>query len=270
MIRLFDTHCHLDLPELAIDAQLWAQQAVAAGVRHILVPAVSPKRWDVQHELQRFLAQQVPQLHIHLALGVHPWWHRDVTPQAWPQLEQRLQGAQYAAVGECGLDFSLDWLAESERETERQRQTEVFRAQVEIAQALHKPLVLHHRKSQPELLAVLKQSRFCHGGILHAFSGSQAQAKAFLDLGFKLGVGGTISYARAEKTRHAVSKLPLDAFVLETDAPSMPLFGYQGQLNHPAMTQRVFACFCELRSEEPLLIAQQLWRNSCLALKLPY
>ena len=92
-------------------------------------------------------------------------------------------------------------------------------------------MILHHRKSQNELLQVIKQQQFSQGGILHAFSGSFAQGKAFIDMGFKLGIGGTITYDRAEKTRKAVKQFPLDALVLETDSPSMPLNGFQGQIN---------------------------------------
>lgn len=266
--RLFDTHCHLDLPELGINALAVARHALQQGVSHLLVPAISPTRWQLQIELKQFLASQLPQCHVYLAFGVHPWWHHDVTSDTWCELEQLLQQHRQAPVGECGLDFALDWLAESERAQERQRQTTVFRSQVELAQLYGKPLIVHHRKSQSELLAVLKQCRFTHGGILHAFSGSQAQAKAFLDLGFKLGIGGTISYPRAEKTRHTVAKLPLDALVLETDAPSMPLFGFQGHSNQPAQTKAVFDCLCQLRPEAPEQIAQQLWRTSLSVLKL--
>lgn len=270
-MRLFDTHCHLDLPELALDAMHWAQQALAAGVTHLLVPAVSPTRWSLQQELHAFVAAQLPHMQIHLALGVHPWWVHDVTMDTWHQLEQQLQHKATApiAVGECGLDFALDWLPTAQRESCKQQQIEVFREQVALAKRYQKPLILHHRKSQPELLAVLKQSRFDQGGILHAFSGSQTQAQAFLDLGFKLGIGGTISYERAEKTRHTVQRLPLTAFVLETDAPSMPLSGFQGQLNHPAMTRKVFEQLCQLRHEQPADIAEQLWRNSFEVLQLP-
>lgn len=266
--RLFDTHCHLDLPELGIDALAVARQALAEGVTDLLVPAISPARWQLQSELKQFLTGQLPQCHVYLAFGVHPWWHQDVTADTWSELEQLLRQDPQAPVGECGLDFALDWLTESERALERQRQTAVFRSQVELAQLYGKPLIVHHRKSQSELLAVLKQCRFAHGGILHAFSGSQAQAKAFLDLGFKLGIGGTISYPRAEKTRHTVAKLPLDALVLETDAPSMPLFGFQGHINQPAQTRAVFDCLCQLRPEAPEQIAQQLWRTSFSVLKL--
>jgi len=149
------------------------------------------------------------------------------------QLEQLAASDKVCAIGEIGLDFAL------ENHTFAIQQ-QLFSAQLALAQRLSKPVVLHHRRSMPQLLAELKLQRFSGGGILHAFSGSYQQGKAFIDLGFKLGIGGTISYERAEKTRKAVQKFPLDALVLETDAPSMPLAGFQGQVNTPAQLPLVF------------------------------
>ncbi len=112
------------------------------------------------------------------------------------------------------------------------------------------------------LLQVLKQQKFSQGGILHAFSGSFQQGKAFIDMGFKLGIGGTITYERAEKTRKAVKQFPLEALVLETDSPSMPLNGFQGQINTPAQLPLVLTELAELRGEDPLQIAKALWSTT--------
>lgn len=269
-IPFFDTHCHLDFPELSIEIEHFTAQALASGVSHLLIPGVSESRWQIQRDLQAYLSKQIPQCTTYLALGVHPWWQQEFTSDTCFALEQQLKciDAAPVAVGECGLDFALDWLSEAERSQHKLQQTAVLRMQVELARTYQKPLILHHRKSQTEVLALLKQCRFAEGGILHAFSGSQAQAHAFLDMGFKLGIGGTISFERAQKTRHTVQKLPVEAFVLETDAPAMPLAGFQGQHNHPAMLRHVFYCLCQLRHEAPEDLALQLWRNSMVALQL--
>jgi TatD DNase family protein len=254
---LFDTHCHLDLPELAAQQQQYWQQAKQAGVAALLIPAVQQSAWQPLLELH----QQHP--NWYLALGIHPWWAEKHAMSALDELDTLLgsQHSQIAAVGEIGLDFAL-------AETSFSLQQHLFSAQLQLAKQHNKPVVLHHRKSQPQLLAELKRQQFTEGGILHAFSGSQQQAKAFIDLGFKLGIGGTITYERAEKTRHTVKKLPLSCFVLETDAPAIPLSGYQGQVNTPAQLALVFAAFCQLRSEPPEQIAEALWQNSIAALRL--
>ena len=90
--------------------------------------------------------------------------------------------------------------------------------------------------------------------MVHGFSGSYAQAKRFVDLGYKIGVGGTITYERANKTRQAIAKLPLDALVLETDSPDMPVFGFQGQPNRPERIVESFKALCTLRNEPAELI----------------
>ena len=98
-------------------------------------------------------------------------------------------------------------------------------------------------------------------GVIHAFSGSYQQAKTYLDLGYKLGIGGTITYPRAEKTIKTLKKIPLESILLETDAPSMPLYGYQGEPNSPLKLITVFDRLCELRNESPEEIVFQLEKN---------
>jgi len=264
---LFDTHCHLDLPELAAELPLFIADAVKAGVRRMLVPAVEAARWRGVLQLH----QQTTALKLDVALGIHPWWAQGATEQQLAELASLLQTEPgVCAVGEIGLDFALAKSGEDETATQQsyQWQQTLFSEQLTLAAKAGKPVVLHHRKSQPALLAELKRQQFSQGGILHAFSGSKAQAHAFIDLGFKLGIGGTISYERAQKTRDTVTKLPLSALVLETDAPAMPLAGFQGQINTPAQLALVFQQLCALRPESPVVLAEALWQNSLSALRL--
>lgn len=264
--QLFDTHCHLDLPELATELPAFLDSAIKAGVRRILVPAVEAARWPGLLQLQ----QQTTSLRLELALGIHPWWAQHATETQLDTLANMVRvEAGVCAVGEIGLDFAL--VQEDEEATRKlhQWQQTLFSTQLALAAKASKPVVLHHRKSQPALLAELKRQQFSQGGILHAFSGSTAQAHAFLDLGFKLGIGGTISYERAQKTRDTVRKLPLSALVVETDAPAMPLAGFQGQVNTPAQLALVFQQLCALRTESVDRLAQALWQNSLAALHLP-
>lgn len=254
---LFDSHCHLDLAELWPQWPLHCQQAKAVGVQAWLIPAVQQSAW------LGLLALQQQQTELQIALGIHPWWADAHQPEALIQLENLLQlhPTQICAVGEIGLDFAIspDSFA---------IQQQHFAAQLSLATTYQKPVILHHRKSMVQLLAELKRQKFRFGGILHAFSGSPEQGQDFLDLGFKLGIGGTITYARSLKTQNAVRKLPLDSFVLETDAPSMPLSGFQGQINTPKQLALVFQHFCSLRSEAPEDIAPVLWQNTLQALQL--
>jgi TatD DNase family protein len=258
--RLFDTHCHLNLPELAGSEphlqqhhmqQHW-QNAQQVGVAALLIPATDPSAWLALLDLH-----QQQSNNWYLALGVHPWWAATSSLSAIEQLASLYQqhSDKVVAVGEIGLDFVLDSATFAAQQA-------WFEQQLALAKQLAKPVILHHRKSQPQLLAEIKRQQFTEGGILHAFSGSVQQAQAFIEQGFKLGIGGTITYQRAEKTRKVVQQLPLSHFVLETDAPSMPLSGYQGQVNTPARLAQVFRAFCQLRSESAAEVAACLWQNS--------
>jgi TatD DNase family protein len=245
---LFDSHCHLDLPELLPELELHLANAKAVGVAGFLVPAVQSSAWSLLLELKRHYG-------FYIALGVHPWWASQTQLDALEGLEDLAALPQVSAIGEIGLDFALD-----EQSFALQRQC--FELQLQLAAKLKKPVILHHRKSQNELLQVIKQQQFSQGGILHAFSGSFAQGKAFIDMGFKLGIGGTITYERAEKTRKAVKQFPLEALVLETDSPSMPLHGFQGQINTPAQLPLVLKELAELRGENQQQIAQVLFNTA--------
>ena len=241
---LFDSHCHLDLPELLPELELHLSNAKAVGVEGFLVPAVQSSAWLPLLELKRRYG-------FYIALGVHPWWASQYEFEALSGLEALAALPEVSAIGEIGLDFALD-----EQSFALQRQC--FEFQLQLAAKLKKPVILHHRKSQNELLQIIKQQQFSQGGILHAFSGSFAQGKAFIDMGFKHGIGGTITYDRAEKTRKAVKQFPLDALMLETDSPSMPLHGFQGEINTPARLPLVLEVLAELRGETQQQIAQVL------------
>lgn len=206
-----DTHCHLDAPEFAPDRDAVRAAAQAAGVTHLVIPAVQRSHWQ----------DVIALAHRHgdsYALGIHPLY----TPGAQDSdiaalrelLSQQRSDPHLVAVGEIGLDFFVPGLDE-------QRQIWFYEQQVRLAREFELPVILHVRKSSDRLLKTLRQHRVA-GGIAHAFNGSAQQAQAFIDLGFKLGFGGAITYERALKLRELAACLPLEALVLETDAPDIP------------------------------------------------
>ncbi|MBS3020127.1 putative metal-dependent hydrolase YjjV [Comamonas sp. PE63] len=206
-----DTHCHLDAPEFAPDRDAVRAAAQAAGVKHLVIPAVQRSHWQ----------DVIALAHRHgdsYALGIHPLY----TPGAQESdiaalrelLSQQRGDPHMVAVGEIGLDFFVPGLDE-------QRQIWFYEQQIRLAREFGLPVILHVRKSSDRLLKTLRQHRVV-GGIAHAFNGSVQQAQAFIDLGFKLGFGGAITYERALKLRELAASLPLQALVLETDAPDIP------------------------------------------------
>ncbi|MGL6203602.1 MAG: TatD family hydrolase [Giesbergeria sp.] len=261
-----DTHCHLDAPEFAHDVDTVRAQARAAGVQHIVLPAVQVAHADAVRSLA----------HRHgdsYALGIHPLY----TPQAADDdveklaqvLEQHRNDPHLVAIGEIGLDFFVPRL-------DAERQTRFFRQQLQLARRFDLPVILHVRRSADALLKGLRDLPV-QGGIAHAFNGSLQQAQAFIARGFKLGFGGALSYERALQLRRLATELPLEALVLETDAPDMPphwLYrtaaerstGQPQGRNTPAELPHIAQVLADLRGLPLEALAQQIHANALQAL----
>jgi TatD DNase family protein len=182
------------------------------------------------------------------AAGLHPWWVKDyLANHTVDDLSQALiinmQDKKCVALGETGLDAIID--------LDLSIQVTCLEVHIKLAQQFSKPLILHSRKTHAELISILKKVQLNPTGVVHAFSGSYEQAKAFIDAGLYLGIGGVITYERANKTREAVKKIPLEYLLLETDAPDMPLQGQQGEINSPINVVSIANHLAELK-QEPL------------------
>ncbi|MGY6772720.1 TatD family hydrolase [Gallibacterium sp. ZY190522] len=253
----FDTHTHLDylVQELNQSLSHLVAEAKAHQVEKMLVVGINRQSIDY---LPNWLSDQP---NLYYGVGLHPLFIATHKSQDLDYLEQHLaqQNKQCIAVAEIGLDRYPAEIITAEM---WQKQCEFFDAQLNLANRYHLPVNLHSRRSHDQLYTFLKRHQLPKTGIVHGFSGSYEQAKRFVDLGYKIGVGGTITYPRANKTRQAIARLPLSALVLETDSPDMPIMGWQGQPNHPACLPLIFAELCKLRSENQENIAEQLWQSS--------
>jgi TatD DNase family protein len=250
---MIDSHCHIDLEVFDSDRDSALNSALRAGVKRLLVLGLS----NSQFAKLLTLKQRYNQLDI--ALGLHPYFLKlqneaqtQVMFNDFSHLASVYQN-QYIAFGEMGLDGSLA-LAMSYQE-------KVLRFQLNLASVYNKPVILHHRKSHNHLIRLLKEQKYQGGGILHAFSGSYHEGKTYIDMGFLLGVGGTITYSRASKTRESIAKLPLDKLVIETDSPDMPLSGFQGQRNQPSQLRLVANALAEIKKTSSQKIEQQTTLN---------
>lgn len=245
----FDTHCHLDFEVFDADRQEVLESAWKNGVRQLLIPGTTGGRNTACTDVGSAIE-------LHRGVGLHPYFIAQHQRQDLAEMERQLKLNPRLLVGEIGLDRTCpEW----------DKQCELFSYQVKLAARYRRPLILHHRKTQSDLLGILKpylgDLPQCKG-VLHAFSGSLEQAEDWIDKGFKIGVGGTITYERAEKTRAAIAQAPLHGLVLETDAPDMPLAGYQGQRNEPCRIAEVFTALLTLRDESEAELKRALWRNS--------
>lgn len=249
---MIDSHCHLDLLADKKELQQVLLDAETAGVQKIVVPGINEANWERIRKLSTDYDQ------IHYALGFHPQFLDGVTKSSLERLAQLVEERvpeKCVAIGECGLDFYHG------REDEA-FQKQVLEAQITLANHCKLPVLLHCRKAHQDLVVLLKQTQPKYGGVVHGFSGSLQQAMDFVKLGLKIGVGGVITYERAKKTRATIAALPLESLLIETDAPDMPLSGYQGSPNEPKMISLVLSSLIELRNESEQTVASQLDVNS--------
>ncbi|PHM70645.1 TatD family hydrolase [Xenorhabdus kozodoii] len=246
-----DTHCHFDFPPFAGDEIASLQQARQMGVEKMIVPTIG------QMNFQRVSVLAGAYSPIYAAFGLHPLYVAEHQAVHLHELGQKLQekNTKCVAVGEIGLDLYMP-------EPQFEKQKSLLEAQLKLAKQHDLPAILHSRKSHDPLAAILRKHKLPRTGVIHGFAGSLSQAQAFIRLGFYIGVGGTITYDRAQKTRNTISQLPLSSLVLETDAPDMPLSGFQGQPNRPENVAQVFSVLCELRREPSDEIANQIYQNS--------
>lgn len=241
---LTDSHCHLDFTCFDDQRDALFERCHRAGVNHFVIPGTTADSWAKVRQI----GQQYD--YCKIALGLHPYFLHQFEPAHLAQLEQTLALGEVVAVGEIGLD---KWPGMPDYAL----QQSVFRSQLSIAQQFELPVIVHARKSEDDLLKLLRQQKFRAGGIVHAFNGSLVQAERFAELGFVLGIGGTVTYPRAQKARRVLQALSDQAFVLETDAPDMPVCGYQGQINSPERLMLIAQEVATLRQQTIESVAQQ-------------
>lgn len=267
-----DTHCHLDAPEFGADVPAVHARALAGGVVHCVLPAVEVPNFDIV----RLLA------HRHgysYGLGIHPLCVARAKDGDLDALDAALathrDDPRLVAVGEIGLDY---FVAELKDEPLRSRQEFFYREQLKLARKHGLPVMLHVRRSADKLLKHLRALPAEGGwkGTAHAFNGSAQQAEEFIRLGFKLGFGGTVTFDRALQIRKIAVAAPLDALVMETDAPDIPphwLYrtaqeregGLPQGRNEPSELPRIGAALAQLRGISAEELARATTRNAVAA-----
>jgi TatD DNase family protein len=212
-LQWIDTHCHLDAREFEPDRAAVVARANAAGVTMQVIPAVGVFNFDTVRTLA----------HAHglaYALGIHPLCVGDAPDDDLDRLEQALRthkdDPRLVAVGEIGVDLFLPELIAI-----RPRQEHFYRAQLKIARRAGLPVLVHVRRSSDAVLAGLRRIEV-PGGIAHAFNGSDQQAAHFVERGFRLGFGGSVTFEAALQIRRVAAAVPASAPVLETDSPDIP------------------------------------------------
>jgi TatD DNase family protein len=255
-----DTHCHLDAHEFGGESLAVAREAGAAGVSMIVMPAVEVANFDTVAAL----AASAP--NASYALGIHPIYVPQAREEDLALLRTRVEAAmadpRFVAIGEIGLDFFLPMLTEPAM---REKQDHFMREQLRIARDFNLPVLMHVRRSQDQVLKHVRQIRPA-GGIAHAFNGSFQQAQAYINLGFKLGFGGAMTFTRALQIRRLAAELPLEAIVLETDAPDISPAWVHPARNSPLQLPAIGAVLAELRGVESAVVQAATRLNALAAM----
>lgn len=256
---MIDTHCHLDAAEFDADRDAIVCAARDAGVGTIVIPAVVPSNWAAVRECCAHYAG------THPAYGIHPLYLDGLDLSAVSALRDWIAAESDGAippvaVGEIGLDFFAPG-------HDVERQESFFIEQLKVARDFDLPVLLHVRRAVDSVLKCLRRIRV-RGGIAHAFNGSAQQAAAFIDLGFKLGFGGAMTYERSLRIRRLASALPIDSIVLETDAPDIPPSWLAGKRNVPAELSGIAASLSALRGCAAAEVAAATTRNALAVMTL--
>ena len=247
-MNLVDTHCHIDLPAFEADRSDVLTRCESSGVSRIIVPGVQSKTWAHLQQICDTYSSLYP------CFGLHPFYLAQHLTADIDRLAQQIEQHRPIAVGEVGLDYFVEGL-------DHKRQISLFEDQLSVAANASLPVLLHVRKSHDAVLASLKK-RPVKGGICHAFNGSLQQADRYIELGFKLGFGGMLTYERSQKLRRLAQQLPIEAIVLETDAPDMTVASHHGQRNSPEYLPECLQALANARAEDINSIAIQTTTNA--------
>lgn len=252
---MIDTHCHLCDRRFDKDRAHVLDRARHAGVTHLVEIAYGPGIWE------RAFALAAEHPYVFLSVGVHPSESGRVPMEALDTLRDHARHARVVAIGETGLDFHRDHAPRADQER-------WFRAQLALADEAGLPVVIHQRGALEDVLAILEETRPRAGGVLHCFDQDAATVERARAIGFKLGLGGVLTYGH-EALDEAVRTAPEDMLVLETDAPYLEPEPRSLRRNEPSLLTRVARRLCELRGWSPGQAVEITRRNARALFRLP-
>ena len=254
-MRLIDSHSHFDAAEFDADRAEAHARARAAGVAGQVVPAVDAASWPKLRQVCRDHAGLYP------AYGLHPMYLQAHRPQHLADLRTWIERERPVAIGECGLDYFVEGL-------DADSQQRYFDGQLALAREFELPVIVHARRAVDAVIAAIKRVGGLTG-VVHSFSGSAEQAAQLHTLGFLLGIGGPVTYERANRLRKTVAAMPLEQLLLETDSPDQPGAAHRGERNEPAYLGEVLEVVAGLRGMAPDTLANATSANAQRLFGLP-
>jgi len=252
---LIDTHVHTDDERFSADLPIVMQAARQANIIAQVVPAVSRENWP---KLKLLCSEHSD---LYACYGLHPCFCSNHTIGDIDELANWLARENPVAVGECGLDY---FIAGGDKAIQQR----LFSAQLALAREFNLPIVIHANKAVEDVIRMIRASGHSKG-VVHSFNGSSSQANRLIDLGYKLSFGGATTFTRATRLRKLFSELPMEALLLETDAPDQPDTLHDRQRNQPAYLVDVWRNLSQLRSESAEELAAATTRNAMALFQLP-
>jgi TatD DNase family protein len=234
---IIDTHIHLDDDRYRDDLDEVLDRAREGGVKRFIIPGAHPET------LQRALEIVEANSDVYFALGVHPY---DIESYEELDFDKYVNHKKCVAIGECGLDYFRLEGSEEEKLQEKERQKEVFKAQIELAKKYKKPLIVHIRdasRDSKEILLSLDAKKV--GGVLHCYNADE-ELLSLAKEGFYFGIGGVLTFKNAKKLLNVLPKIPKDKLLIETDGPYLTPTPHRGERNEPLYTTFVAQKMSEL------------------------
>ena len=248
---LFDTHVHLNDKKYMDDLVEVIDRAKNEGVKYMLVVGYD----QVSNQRAIELAEKYE--FIYAAVGWHPVDAIYLTDELFDQLKEQLNHSKVVAVGECGLDYHWDT-------SPVDIQKEVFVKQIQLAKEINKPLIIHTRDSIQDTYDILKENSVdVIGGVMHCYSGSIEMALSFINLNFKISLGGPVTFTNGRRAQEVATHIPLEDLLIETDAPYLTPHPYRGTRNEPAYVSMVAKKIAELKNISDEKVAKQTTFNAC-------
>lgn len=231
---IWDTHAHLDDEQFDMDRDEVIQRARDVGITNIV--NIGHTEENSRNAVE--IASEYP--FIYATVGIHPHDAKDCTESTWELMERLAQNPKVVAIGEIGLDYYRDL-------SPRDIQRKVFIRQLELANQLRLPIVIHNRDAHGDILQIVKKHPPEEGGVFHSYSGSWEMARELLAMGFYLSFSGPLTYKNARHSVEVAAKVPKDRFVVETDCPYLTPVPYRGKRNEPAYVREVLEKVAELK-----------------------
>lgn len=247
---MIDSHCHINDDLYSLNPEKYIEEARNEGVSLFLV--IGSNLLDSKTAVD--IASKYKECYA--AVGIHPSDISKMNQNDFIEIEELAKNKKVLAIGEIGLDYYWD-----KDEEIREKQKLGFITQIEIANKLNLPVVIHCRDALEDCLKILKSNPVKKGGVLHCYAGSYEQAKEFIKLGFILGFGGTTTFKNSVKPKEVVSKIPDNSFVLETDAPYLTPVPFRGQPNHSKYLKYIRDEIARLRNTSPESIEELTTNN---------